>query len=259
MGAADFYIETYLCKFTFRHYIVKILNIAEDKRIIKIKGIESNILKITEQKINENTYIIEGIIELDINYVINNIVKFYNTRINFNFIKELNGPGEDGSYFFPENYKLLIKANPRVFRNRLLSNNQVEVKIDILFRGCFKVFQDCSSLGKCIDIEVNCVPTFESYKEENLSTRSIPKYTQAFNIARKELITFFVKNKGDFSVYVQLEISPNGIDWTADAYEVEIPAAQAEPLVLATFLKFVRLKYYSINNSIIDIYLQTQG
>lgn len=249
----DCYIETYLHKFTFHHYMVEMVNIPEENSILKIKGVKSNVLEIAEEKINKNTFIIEGIIELEISYVIANIVKFYNTRINFSFIKELSCPDQQGSCF-PEDYKLLIKASSNVLKDSLLLNNQVEVKIDILFRGCFKVLQDC-----IIDIEVNCIPIFESSKEENLITTTVTKYTQAFNIAKKELITFFVKNKGDSPVYVQLEISPNGIDWVADTYEVKIPAAQAESLVLATFLKYARLRYYSLNTSTIDIYLQTQG
>lgn len=255
----NFYLETYLHRFTFYHYLVELVNIPESSNIVKIKDIKASILQLEDEKVNENNFIIQGIIELEISYVIANVVKFYNTRVNFNFLKGLKQCYGEKDACFPENCKLLIKASSRAIKNSLLPANQVEVKIAIVFQGCFKVFQDCSSIWKCADIEVNCVPAFESHKKEDLSVGNIAEFTQAFNIAQKELITFFVKNKGDSLVYVQLEISPNGVDWIADAYEVEIPPGQGEALVLATFLKYTRLKYYSLNSSLIDIYLQTQG
>lgn len=74
--------------------------------------------------------------------------------------------------------------------------------------------------------------------------------------------SYAVVNKGDYPARVQVQLSPNSQDFTADDYEQSVAAHSTLVIVPKRFLRFTRLIFTSLDfgkATQLDIYFQAQS
>lgn len=108
----------------------------------------------------------------------------------------------------------------------------------------------------------NVINEFEE-KFFNIKTDNNIFYTKIINISHYKNASFFVKNNSSNSIFVSVEISPDGVNFAVDSDEKIIFNNSSSVFVIARFLKYTRLRitnqYININkDSDLDIWFQGQ-
>lgn len=93
------------------------------------------------------------------------------------------------------------------------------------------------------DIEVTVEPTFVKHTENSLIALNNFQFSAARKMGKAHFSSFFVRNTGPNSLIVQLEVSADGIHYTADGKEIEIPSGDQEILIPQYFGEFARVAY----------------
>lgn len=120
------------------------------------------------------------------------------------------------------------------------------------------------SKGRLV-ISANIIIPPVYYKQielKNIVTANPYKFTQAFDVSRLTRTSFIVMNQDSNSATVQLQDSPDGMN-----YQIDVPEREIEPNTFVVFtptrfVRFQRLAYRStISNEAtkLDIFFQAQG
>ncbi len=95
--------------------------------------------------------------------------------------------------------------------------------------------------------------------EEEIA-EATPKNSIARDVSKFSVYSFIVINKGSDNVFINLQYSPNGINWTDESVPVLVGPGQVKTAVEMFYVKYIRIQYYSENDNSnpIAIYFQAQ-
>ena len=134
------------------------------------------------------------------------------------------------------NYGLLLKSDEiENFTTKLVYTRNEVVELDL--RPALRVDYDITPIKLCSR-------GFAEVEEQYL-TSTICQFTNSFDVSDKSIISFLVRNHGADEVDVQLQISPNGIQFIEDGREIQIAPQQTKVIVPYRFAKYMRLAYRS--------------
>jgi hypothetical protein len=113
---------------------------------------------------------------------------------------------------------------------------------------------------------VNVNGTFELVRPirdfiEDVAADTTERYSTLQDVFNLSTYSFCVINEGAAHAVVQMQLSPNGINWVEDPIaDDHIDSGQMKILVYNRFARFVRLKYWTDSDTtILRIYFQGQG
>ncbi len=94
---------------------------------------------------------------------------------------------------------------------------------------------------------------------ESVTATVSPDVTGAVDVASFSVFTFAVLNRGIASAFIQVEVSPDGLVWAADAPEQEVAAGTLSMFTPTLFLRFNRLKFRALTASTLTVWFQAQS
>ena len=113
---------------------------------------------------------------------------------------------------------------------------------------------------------VNVNGTFELVKPirnivENVTADTTDRFSTMQDVFQLATYSYCVINEGAAEAAVQMQLSPNGINWTVDPIaDDHIDAGQMSILVYNRFARYVRLKYWTDSGTTnLRIFFQGQG
>lgn len=96
---------------------------------------------------------------------------------------------------------------------------------------------------------------------EDLITEPVCKYAKVQDISQLSLYSFFVINQGQSDALIQVQISPDGINWLDDGPQIRVAPNNSQVLTANYFLRYIRLSCISASHKAtnLKIYFQAQS
>ncbi|MEN6349802.1 MAG: DUF6385 domain-containing protein [Syntrophomonas sp.] len=109
-------------------------------------------------------------------------------------------------------------------------------------------------------LEVNA-RLLKEYREttEDLVAENRPKTSAIHDFTNLDEYSFFAMNQGHEDVWLQIELSPNGVNWVNDSQKTRLKGGAMEIMVCDHFLKYGRIKYYTESKTACNLRIIFQG